>query len=56
MTGHHPSPEILAEYAAGALHGGAMLVLACHIESCAVCSLMYFGLPSVLLILSALYS
>lgn len=37
MTGHHPSPDILAEYAAGALHGGAMLVVACHIESCAVC-------------------
>ena len=37
MTQHHPSPEILAEYASGALHAGAMLVVACHIESCAVC-------------------
>ena len=37
MTQHHPSPEILAQYASGALHAGAMLVVACHIESCAVC-------------------
>ena len=37
MTQHHPSPEILAEYASGALHAGAMLVVACHIERCAVC-------------------
>jgi putative transcriptional regulator len=37
MTGHHPSPEILAEYAGGALHGGAMLVVSCRIESCSVC-------------------
>jgi putative transcriptional regulator len=37
MTGHHPSPEILAEYASGALHAGAALVVACHIEGCAVC-------------------
>lgn len=37
MIQHHPSAEILAEYAGGALHPGAMLVVACHIESCAVC-------------------
>lgn len=37
MIQHHPSPEILAEYAGGALHAGAMLVVACHIETCAVC-------------------
>ena len=37
MTQHHPAPEILAEYAGGALHAGAMLVVACHIESCTVC-------------------
>lgn len=38
MTQHHPSPEILTQYASGALHAGAMLVVACHIGSCAVCS------------------
>ena len=37
MTQHHPSPDILAEYAGGALHAGAMLVIACHIDGCAVC-------------------
>ena len=37
MIQHHPSPEILAEYAGGALHAGAMLVVACHLETCAVC-------------------
>jgi putative transcriptional regulator len=37
MIQHHPSPEILAEYAGGSLHAGAMLVVACHIESCSVC-------------------
>ncbi|HEY4075989.1 MAG TPA: ChrR family anti-sigma-E factor [Rhizomicrobium sp.] len=37
MSQHHPAPEILTEYARGALHAGAMLVVACHVESCAVC-------------------
>jgi putative transcriptional regulator len=37
MTCHHPSPDILAEYASGALHAGAALVIACHLEVCAVC-------------------
>lgn len=37
MIQHHPSSEILTQYAGGALHAGAMLVVACHIESCAVC-------------------
>ena len=37
MIQHHPSPEILTEYASGALHAGAMLVVACHLETCAVC-------------------
>lgn len=37
MTRHHPDPEILAEYAAGHLHRGAMLVIACHLEGCSVC-------------------
>ena len=30
MTQHHPAPEILAQYASGALHAGAMLVVACR--------------------------
>jgi putative transcriptional regulator len=37
MIRHHPDPEILAEYAAGHLHRGAMLVIACHLEGCATC-------------------
>src|SRR5580698_8425531 len=37
MIQHHPDPEILAEYAAGKLHPGAMLVIACHLESCVIC-------------------
>ncbi len=37
MTQHHSAPEILAEYASGALHAGAMLVVSCHIEAWAVC-------------------
>jgi putative transcriptional regulator len=37
MIHHHPAPEILAEYAAGTLHAGAALVVACHLESCTVC-------------------
>jgi putative transcriptional regulator len=34
---HHPGPEILAEYAAGQLHSGAMLVIGCHLEGCVIC-------------------
>jgi len=37
MIQHHPDPEILAEYAAGRLHRGAMLVIACHLEGCVIC-------------------
>ena len=37
MTRHHPDPEILADYAVGRLNKGAMLVLACHLEGCAIC-------------------
>jgi putative transcriptional regulator len=37
MIQHHPDPEILAEYAAGHLHRGAMLVIACHLETCVIC-------------------
>ena len=37
MITHHPEPDILTEYAGGALHQGAMLVIACHLEGCALC-------------------
>jgi putative transcriptional regulator len=37
MIHHHPAPDILAQYAAGQLHAGAALVVACHLEGCAVC-------------------
>jgi putative transcriptional regulator len=37
MIQHHPDPEILAEYAAGHLHPGAVLVIACHLEGCVIC-------------------
>ena len=37
MIRHHPAPDILVQYAAGALHAGAALVIACHLEGCAVC-------------------
>lgn len=52
MTRHHPAPDILAEYAGGALHAGAALVVACHIESCAVCrseARLWEGVAGVLL-------
>lgn len=34
---HHPSPDILAAYAAGALAPGFGLVVGAHIERCAAC-------------------
>jgi putative transcriptional regulator len=34
---HHPSPDILAEYAAGTLDPGFGLVVGAHVESCAAC-------------------
>ena len=37
MIRHHPAADILIQYAAGTLHAGAALVVACHLESCAVC-------------------
>ncbi len=37
MIRHHPSSEVLAEYARGALDAGAMLVIACHIHDCTAC-------------------
>lgn len=37
MITHHPSDELLADYARGALYAGAALVVACHIARCAAC-------------------
>lgn len=37
MSRHHPSAETLVDYARGGLHAGAALVVACHLEGCAVC-------------------
>ncbi|MEI9930189.1 MAG: ChrR family anti-sigma-E factor [Rhizomicrobium sp.] len=37
MIHHHPSPEILSDYARGALTSGMMLVVACHVLECTVC-------------------
>jgi putative transcriptional regulator len=37
MIRHHPSPEILADYARGSLDAGAMLVIACHVHDCVIC-------------------
>jgi putative transcriptional regulator len=37
MAGHHPCSDTLEEYARGALHAGAALVVACHLETCAPC-------------------
>ena len=34
---HHPSPDILAAYAAGALDSGFALVVGAHSEACAAC-------------------
>ncbi|HEY1615207.1 MAG TPA: ChrR family anti-sigma-E factor [Rhizomicrobium sp.] len=37
MSGHHPSADCLADYARGSLREGAMLVVACHTETCERC-------------------
>jgi putative transcriptional regulator len=37
MIKNHPSPELLTDYARGALRDGAMLVVACHLDVCATC-------------------
>ena len=34
---HHPSPDILTEYAAGTLEPGFGLVVGAHVEGCAAC-------------------
>ncbi len=37
MIRHHPSAEVLADYARGILTPGAMLVVGCHVDGCATC-------------------
>ena len=37
MIRHHPSSELLAGYAQGALDPGARLTVACHVNDCAIC-------------------
>jgi putative transcriptional regulator len=37
MIRHHPSPEVLSDYARGALPAGMMLVVSCHLHSCDTC-------------------
>lgn len=37
MIRHHPSPELLTDYARGALHRGVALVMACHLDCCMAC-------------------
>jgi putative transcriptional regulator len=37
MIQHHPSEEILASHASGALRAGAALAVACHLDACAQC-------------------
>lgn len=37
MISHHPSDELLADYARGSLHAGAAMVVACHVSRCEAC-------------------
>lgn len=37
MIRHHPSADLLADYARGTLNPGARLVVACHIDNCVIC-------------------
>jgi putative transcriptional regulator len=37
MIRHHPSAELLADYARGTLDPGARLTVACHIHDCVIC-------------------
>ena len=37
MINHHPSDDVLQDYAAGKMNAGAALVTACHLEVCASC-------------------
>ncbi len=37
MIRHHPSPDVLKQYARGSLEGGMALVVACHVDGCEPC-------------------
>ena len=37
MIQHHPSGEVLSDWARAALHPGAMLAVGCHVHLCAIC-------------------
>ena len=37
MIQHHPSVDLLSDWARGGLHAGAMLAVSCHIYGCAIC-------------------
>jgi len=37
MIRHHPSPEVLSDYARGALPAGLKLVVSCHLHGCDFC-------------------
>jgi putative transcriptional regulator len=37
MIRHHPSAEVLADYARGRLNPGATLIVGCHVDGCATC-------------------
>lgn len=37
MIRHHPSADLLADYARGTLNPGARLVVACHVHNCIIC-------------------
>jgi len=37
MIRHHPSPEVLSDYARGALPAGMTLVISCHLHGCETC-------------------
>jgi putative transcriptional regulator len=37
MIAHHPPSEVLADWARGSLHAGAMLAVGCHVHGCALC-------------------
>lgn len=37
MIRHHPSADLLADYARGTLSPGARLLVACHIHDCVIC-------------------
>lgn len=47
MIVHHPSPELLLDYAAGLLHEGVALVVATHVSLCCTCRQTIGGLEAL---------